>query len=155
MFSDAMTRILIDAGMCTRPGYYSGRGAIRCDLNSTQLEKIRAGIEKEHGKKESKAFIRMVEDIPVLSATDFLITLSALEQNDFAWNKTMVSGKKGMHFESEAEAFGTVMGVFMGDAQRNETDSIRGEFLRLHNRPIAPHPYYPMEMFGFRPDRDR
>jgi hypothetical protein len=43
MQKKTLSEIIQDAGMSTRPEYYSGRGAITCDLNSDILEKFIKG----------------------------------------------------------------------------------------------------------------
>ena len=50
--------IIRNSNMSTRPEYYSGRGAILCDLNSDILQKIYLGIEKEFGKKAAKNYAK-------------------------------------------------------------------------------------------------
>jgi len=74
-------QIVRDAGISTRPEFYSGRGATICDLGSYHLQKIYIGIEKNFGKQAGKEFVQMVADIPKLSATDFLLNLYNLEAN--------------------------------------------------------------------------
>jgi hypothetical protein len=122
-------------GMSTRPGYYSGRGATRTDLNSEKLERIHAAILKNKGEDAAKAFIEMVVNIPVLSATDFLIALTALDASDYnieaVWGANLGSNK-GIYLEGEGEAWGTIGSVLGGMADRDETPSIRGPFLRRH-----------------------
>jgi len=45
-----LKNIIRNSNMSARPEFYSGRGAILCDLNSDILQKIYLGIEKEFGK---------------------------------------------------------------------------------------------------------
>jgi hypothetical protein len=142
MFSQFLTNALSNCGLGVRPGYYSGRGANASDLNSRQLEAIHTAIVKNAGKKAGGAFIRMVEDIPVLSATDFLLTLAALESNKFIWDKNLLSTQKGQHFESIAEAIGTVGEVLARSNRQDSTDFIRREFLVNHGRSV------PMSIYG-------
>jgi len=73
--------------MSTRPEYYSGRGAALSDLNSEILQKIYVGIEKQYGVKAAKNYVRMVDDIKVLSATTFLEELYQLFYNDWKYVK--------------------------------------------------------------------
>ncbi len=79
--------IVREAGMCSRPEYYSGRGATLSDLNSKILDKVYSGIQKAHGKNAADDFTKMVENIPKLSATDFLLSVYRLEQNNWKYDK--------------------------------------------------------------------
>ena len=63
-------QIVMEAGMSARPEFYSGRGAISCDLNDKILEKVHKGVQREHGEEAAKQFVQMVADVPKLSATD-------------------------------------------------------------------------------------
>jgi hypothetical protein len=120
-------------GMSTRPEYYSGRGATSSDLSSSSLEKLYKSIKKNAGADAAKAYEKMVMAIPVLSATDFLITLKRLVANAFVWDPSLVSGQKGIHVEDEGNAIGTFLSVFGGMHNRDETEFIRGPFARAHD----------------------
>jgi hypothetical protein len=143
MFSNLMLRAVHNANMSDRPGYYSGRGANASDLNSKMLESIYKSIEDGVSKEAAEAFVQMVEDIPVLSATDFLITLSRFEGNKFVWDKSLLSQQKGVYISDASssvglgEAFGTVMSA-MGGPQKDSTASIRRDFLWNHGRRTPP-----------------
>ena len=116
----------------TRPGYYSGRGATFADLNSDALEQIFVAIRTAVNEDAAEAFARMVADIQVLSATDLLITLQQLEHAQWVWSKDLLPTTKGVHADNMDEAFGTVLTMLGGGAQRDETVSIRHQFLRDH-----------------------
>ncbi len=124
--------IVVLAGMASRPSYYSGLGATTTDLNAARLEKIYNGIEQNYGKDAAENFVKMVADIPKLSATDFLLTLYSLEANRWKWNKKFLRKRNGTHVDGEAVAFATVMGVMSGDNARDETPVIRRAFLAAH-----------------------
>src|SRR3989338_10146114 len=89
-------QIAMNAGMSTRPEFYSGRGAIACDLNDKILEKVFQSVQKEYGEEAAKQFAQMVADVPKLSATDFLLTLYRLEVQDWKWSKRMLGNEKGI-----------------------------------------------------------
>lgn len=128
--------------MSTRPEYYSGRGATTTDLSSQSLEKIHTAIVKNVDEKAGKAFVKMVAAIPVLSATDFLITLHALEQNKWVWKESLLGNQKGIHYESHEGALFTVFAVTAGRGyQRDDTRVIRGEFLSRHQKGFKYDPY--------------
>ena len=87
----------------------------------------------------------MVADIPKLSATDFLLTLYQLERNSWKWNKNLLGEGKGIEIEKDKDGtHSLVQGMFtigeimFGNQQRNETPSIRREFLRKHG--MMDHP---------------
>lgn len=134
---DART-IVIRANMSPRPEYYSGRGATLSDLNGEILENIYQGIKKEYGKKASESFVNMVKDIPVASATDFLLNLYRLESNNWKWNEKMLGSEKGVYVDGPndnvkfAVGMATIAGIFGGSMDRDDTTSIKNYFLKRH-----------------------
>lgn len=133
------------ARMSTRPEYYSGRGAILCDLNGEQLFIIYKGIKENIGEKQAESFVKMIENINSLSATNFLNCLYALEANDWTC----------IHVEESdidlgpdtpgrtAVALGTLFGSF-SSSRGDSTDYIRNTFFKLIDHPIKqqnPHTY--------------
>jgi hypothetical protein len=134
--------ILRNANMSTRPEYYSGRGAIMCDLNGTQLEKIYQGILKEFGKKAAQNFVKMVDDIKVMSATTFLEELYMLFQSGWKYTKKPkehqangISIPKNENGEyDDRSMMSGMLGIFaaMGNNGRDETSAIKNYFLSCH-----------------------
>lgn len=134
MFSKTLDRILHDSGLSSSPGYYSGRGACG-DVDSKHLSLIYAGIEKEIHTDAAEAFVKMVAAIPVLSATDFLNTLSRLELNVWVWDEKLVKNTgNSYHFENEGEAWGTVLQAFCNSSRPPQDNTVRdrARFLRKH-----------------------
>jgi hypothetical protein len=137
---DKLKDIIRNSNMSTRPEYYSGRGAITCDLNSDILQKIYLGIEKEYGKTAAKNYIKMVQDIKVLSATTFLQELYMLFENNWKFKKKKVqasgiSVQKNENGEyDEQSVLSGMLGIFaaMSSGGRDETERIRGGFLHTH-----------------------
>jgi hypothetical protein len=127
--------------MSTRPEYYSGRGATTTDLSSQILEKIHTAIVKNVDEKAGKAFVKMVAAIPVLSATDFLITLHALEQNKWVWKESLLGNQKGIHYDSHEGALFTLFAVACRGHERDDTWVIRGDFLAKHQKGFKYNPY--------------
>ncbi len=132
-------QIVMKIGMSARPEFYSGRGAIIDDLTGPKLERIYGHIKHEHGGEAAQNFVQMVADIPVLSATDFLLSLYRLEENDWKYDQKLLSGQKGIDIGPDygdgnrgAIALGTVMTVLSGRGDRNETGAICNLFLRDH-----------------------
>lgn len=131
-------KIVKEAGMVSAPGYYSGRGATTSDLNDRKLEAIYQGIQRGHGVDAANQYAQMVADIPKLSATDFLLTLYTLEARDWKWNKRLLGNERGVYVdgrtdrEKMAVGLATIGGALFGDNARDETYSIRREFLKRH-----------------------
>jgi hypothetical protein len=141
MFSAFLADAIHNHGqMSSRPEFFSGRGATLSDLNDRILENLYRRILGNHelGEKAAQAFVDMVADIPVLSATDFLITLSALEGNGWVWEKCLLGNQKGIYAGDVGSGLGTILSVAGGSRERNETPAIRNEFLRRHGKKIKP-----------------
>jgi hypothetical protein len=119
--------------MSSRPEFYSGRGAKYCDLNGKQLVNILNQIEQSIGEEAVNAFIQLVDSIKVLSATDFMVALYALERNGWKLHASIEKNPQGegSAFNDEVTAFCTVMSVFGGFGDWDDTDAIKIEFLRL------------------------
>ena len=129
--------IVVKAGMSRRPEYYSGRGAILADLNSDILEKIYQGIDKEYGNKASKSFVNMVKEIPVLSATAFLLNLYKLESNNWKWEKNLFGNENGVYVDGptdNAKMISGLMTIIEVSCKRGRDDtlSIKYPFLTSH-----------------------
>jgi len=125
--------IVMQCRMSGRPEFYSGRGATSRDLSSDKLESIYGRIEKHPGKKAAEDFARMVADIPVLSATDFLLSLYRLEANGWAWDKRLLGRENGLYARMPGEALGTIVSALGGFLDRDDTVGIRYEFLKKHS----------------------
>jgi hypothetical protein len=136
MFSEFLTTTLRACGLNPRPAYYSGRGATLTDLNSQKLEAIHGAIAHHVSPEAAEAFVEMVEDIPTLSATEFLLALAELEMNDFTRSASARTSKNGIYFENEDDALCTTCVVLAGrDRLRDDqTQSITGPFLRMHSK---------------------
>ena len=131
--------------MSLRPFYYSGRGAIRSDLEDKQLEAhwmcIKSNEVKEVHDPEtefplgaSEAFVQMVASIPKLSATDYLKCLHALCRRGWVWDDAILEsiGVSGISVGTKDDPHVGVMGIIgalCGDNDRDETGWIRGAFL--------------------------
>ena len=141
-FIDAK-QIIQEAGMSTRPEFYSGRGATSSDLNDDILENVYRLIQQAHGAKgdeHAKQFAQMVADIPVLSATDFLLTLYKLELHDWKWDKNILGNENGIYVDGPTDAakfavgMATIGNVMFGSRsrERDQTEYIRRLFLNRH-----------------------
>lgn len=132
--------IIRNSNMSTRPEYYSGRGATLSDLNSEILQKIYVGIEKEFGTKAAKNYVKMVDDIKVLSATTFLEELYQLFYNNWKYVKKRshasgISVPKNDNGEyDDNSVLSGMMGIFaaMSNGNRDDTQSIKGNFVYSH-----------------------
>jgi len=129
--------ILRESGVHPDPYYFSGRGADLSDLNSEHLEKIYCSIKEIYGLRASKNFVKMVEEIPVLSATDFIISFYALEGNEWKYEKKKVKSdatggisvrkNAGGNYDRMHGELSILSALTRGG--RNETRSIREPFL--------------------------
>ena len=137
---EKLKEIIRNNNMSTRPEYYSGRGAILCDLNGNQLEGIYQGILKGFGKNAAKSFVKMIDDIKVLSATTFLEELYMLCGNQWKYTKKKehangISIPKNENGEyDERSAMSGMLGMFaaMSNNGRDETSQIKSYFLMNH-----------------------
>ena len=124
--------IVRNARMAGHPEHYSGRGATSEDLNGQRLEGIYWAVRHHYGEDAGKAFVQMVEDTPVLSATDFLLNLYRLEENDWKWDRRLVGKEKGVYVTDEGSCFATLADALTRkDQQINQTDSIKSDFIKM------------------------
>lgn len=138
-----MVSTYCEGRMCGNPEYYSGRGAIRSDLNSKLLEKIFQGIKKEIGDEAAESFVEMVASIDRLSATFFLNSLYRLEDMGWKWKAAETAAPQdhidlGQDGEGRlAVGFASMMSWMHGGSERNETFMISSDFLTAHGRQPA------------------
>jgi hypothetical protein len=143
---EKLKEIIRNNRMSTRPEYYSGRGAILCDLTGEILEGIYQGILKTYGKDAAKNYVKMISDIKVLSATTFLEELYMLFRNDWKYvkKKTHANGisvPKNENGEYDTDsAMSGMLGIMsaMFNSCRDETMMIKGWFLKTHGVKIKP-----------------
>lgn len=140
-------QMVMNAGMSARPEFYSGRGALSDDLTGKKLERIYEQIEHVHGERAAQSFAQMVADIPVLSATDFLLSLYQLEARDWEWHKQFLGEENGVdvgpdYGNGTREAIGMATIIFtLGGLRRDDTGAIRNSFLQRHGINIPQKPY--------------
>lgn len=128
--------------MSTRPEFYSGRGAITCDLDGSMLEGIYQDIKKEFGEEPAKNFVKMVNDIKVISATTFLEELYMLCGNGWNYKKKRkshqasgISIPKNENGEYDENSLTSgILGMFaaISNGSRDETPLIKNYFLSKH-----------------------
>ncbi len=133
---EKLKEIIRNNRMSTRPEYYSGRGAILCDLDGKILEGIYQGILKEFGEKPASNFVKMVADIKVISATTFLQELYELFHRDWKFKKKRqhasgiaVQKNEDGTYNAEHGVLGIMSSLFN---DRDETQMIKGYFLSKH-----------------------
>lgn len=95
--------IVRSVGMCDRPEYYSGRGVTTSDLDGDKLYAIYQKITQELGAKQAEEFVIMVKKLKTLSATNFLNSLYALEQNDWTADISFYESDGDVSFDNEYE----------------------------------------------------
>lgn len=124
--------------MSTRPEFYSGRGAIICDLNSKLLEMIYDGVLVKVGPEAAKEFVNFVMGIDRLSATHFLNEFYNFGYRGWVCAEpraTVTLNHIDVGPDNEARlgiGMATIAGVMFGSSDRDETPRIRGDFLRNH-----------------------
>lgn len=136
---EQLENILLSEGINPRPSYYSGRGATTSDLTAQKLITIQEKIKNAYGDEAERNFVEMVKEIPVMSATSFLITLFRLVRGKWVFNERMVD-EEGISMDGMGSAFGTFASV-LGGRERDETHQIKFPFL-LHNGVRPEEQYY-------------
>jgi len=134
---EKLKEIIRSCNMSTRPEFTSGRGAILCDLNGTQLEKIYQGIKNEFGEKAADNYVKMVRDIKVMSCTTFLEELYMLCSNNWKYTKKKTHAAGVTVPKDENGEYDLVGGMFgmmnaMMSSGRDETPQIKNYFLSNH-----------------------
>lgn len=123
--------------MSTRPEFYSGRGAITSDLNSPLLEMIYGGVKKEFGDEAAAKFVQFIYDFGKLSATAFLNAFYDFIDAGCNYTPRGHSSKDDVDLGPDQDGreiigMATIFGAMLGNTDRDETESIRGEFLWKH-----------------------
>jgi len=117
-------------GLGIRPSFYSGRGAREGDLNGEMLLKIHRTIVEHVSADAGEAFVAMVLDLDVLSATAFLVALGEFSDS-WVWDG---KPRKGKHVAPDDmdSAMASALEVMGGslDGSRDDTLAIRAPFLR-------------------------
>ena len=116
-----VSQIISESGMFRNPRFYGGvLTATKKEVNDERLEKIYQGIRQAYGDRAADNFVKMVSDIPVLSAGYFLRTLYKLEANKWKWDKQLL-GDFAVMFED--------MRSVVRNPPKDETPYIRSRFL--------------------------
>ena len=133
---ETLKNIIRNNRMSTRPEFYSGRGAILCDLDGKILEGIYQDILKEYGEDAAKNYVKMVADIKVLSATTFLQELYELFNRNWKFKKKRhhasgiaVQKNEDGTYDATHGVLGIMSSLFN---DRDETMMIKGYFLSRH-----------------------
>lgn len=116
--------------------YYGSSGVHLEPFKYNQFE-IVFNVNNEAGKN----FIEMIADIPSLTATDFLLTLLRLENNNWIWDKEKLLGnEKGIYATDAIVGISTIASRV--GYNYDETESIRRPFL-LEYKPdyLKKNPY--------------
>lgn len=125
------------AQLDTSPAYYLGRGACRSDLGGDKLEAVYQEIKQKAGEDPARNYVQMVADIPVLSATEFLVNLKNLEDGGWRAGPGLQTQRQKTKLIQEDEMKGAGSIIFAVVANGNnrgndETSAIRGAFLQSH-----------------------
>lgn len=119
-----LAQLVRRSGLDERPEYYSGLPASIAYLDAMTLMRLHAAIVRQFGVEASKAFYRMVRDLPRLEPTRFLQTLYALEANQ--WQDVPVAGivcLDGTKMQHDC----TILALESG--RSDQTDAIRNPYL--------------------------
>ena len=114
------------AGLNPFPAAYSNRGATTADLDPKTLNSIRVDVEKNIGAEAASNYVRMIEDIPYLSAEAFLTMLYTLEGSAWKWDSSYLLAHR--EFSSKPKE---LLGSRDGVALRDETQYIKSQFISL------------------------
>ena len=123
------------AGMSGRPEYYSGRGAMLCDLNGEKLFAIKKMIVRHHGNDAGQAFVLMVANMDNMNTTAFLQNCYHLEKNNFKYvsttkgNGIAIDKKEDGSYNllSGIASIGSTLGRF-----RDDSFKIKSHFLKAN-----------------------
>jgi hypothetical protein len=136
---ETLKNIIRNSNMSTRPEFYSGRGAILCDLNGEILQKIYIGIENQYGKRAANNYVKMVADIKILSATTFLQELYSLFNSNFKYikkknhaNGIAIQKNNDGDYDGNSVAMGMVSIFESLSNNRDDTQMIKNGFLVCH-----------------------
>lgn len=77
--------IVRSVGIMDLPEYYSGKQVNFSDLNGDKLYAIYLKIKENLGDNQANAYVIMVQQLKILTASNFLECLYALEKNN--WSK--------------------------------------------------------------------
>jgi len=126
-------------GMSARPEFYSGRGAIVTDLDSVNLEMIYDGVKNEYGNEAAGRFVQFVYDLEKLSATAFLNAFYQFVSQGCNYKAKPHRKADDVDVGPDnggrlATGMATIAGVMFGSSDRDETEQIRGPFLRKHDQ---------------------
>ncbi len=136
--------ILNAANMSARPGYYSGRGATRSDLSGERLCAIYHSVAEHHGIDAGLAFLALVNNLKVLSATDFILAFYQLERSDwegvtrFEGNGTHISAPCDTE-EGQLQGKMTLFAALASNG-RDDSSSIRFDFRAWMQKLRVVHP---------------
>jgi hypothetical protein len=142
MDSNTAIREYTGGCLCPRPEYYSGRGPNPGDLNGKHLQQLHAGILREQGEAAAASFVRLVERLTDLSATNFL------NQFHYWWNNGWKGGalrESGLDVgadgpQREAVGLATIMSALGGGRSDRDKEvgsrSIKWDFFfRIGHKP--------------------
>ncbi len=109
-------QIIEKSGLHRDSSMYSGRPANEEDLTAAHLTKVHALVSEDKGLEYAAQLVKMVQELPLLSASIFLQGFYALAANSYQWNSSLLT-------DVEQE-------FACADKSPNFTDKIREEFLR-------------------------
>ncbi len=111
MFSEKMTRIIYDhTSLSAMASKYAGRTMGYCDVKVDDLTTLHYQISELYGKPAGENFVTMINELQVLTASNFLQALELLELNNFIWKSSSVESAQSLPADKDNPG-GTLMGV--------------------------------------------
>ena len=128
----------------TRPGFYAGRGPCTSDLDGVMLYRIFKDLH-EVSPEFGENFIRLVDSIPSIGATEFIYAYRDFSRNGFLFEEkkeTEEPGIEGTNDKEKMQSAACFIGGALGIFSTNDTpeqamavsNSIKSYFYRLANK---------------------
>ena len=127
-------RIITTSGLSDRPEYYSGRGAMICDLNSNMLYLIYKKLARLDSNKGLN-MAKMTLEMSTLGATEFLENLYSLAYNNYDLEKIKLSSDNVSFGNSRGDSMFAIglasLASTLGTPRTDVTPSIKESFINM------------------------
>lgn len=137
-------RIVLTSGLNSRAEYYSGRGAIMSDLNGKHLIAIYQKLARLDRIKALN-MMKMTLHMPTLGATEFLESLYNLVENNYVFEKTIISTNNLSLGSARTEERNSIaiasIATFLCGSKRDETATIKAQFISLLPQEVVVETY--------------
>ena len=123
-------RILSKHMQVTRASFYAGRGPCRSDLNARMLFGIFKDLYEE-SREYGENFIRLVDSIPSIGATEFIVAYNEFARNGFAFkgeeadSQYAIEGRTDKEKMQEATCYALgALGIFSVNRSAEEAERV-------------------------------